>query len=205
MTSNDILRRLRHALLHQQRQMVEMFAKEQPDRRHAQLHSWLLKEAAEGEERDPGFVPCPDSALSQFLDGFIAVRLRVREDVRPQVILRTGSATTRSCTRAAHRPRPREEDMLEHPQARQLQPLQSPGAERPVPRQDHKHHRDLGIRSLAQLPHRPHRQVQVRTEPAARTSPPAGAPEPWAAHRRPSHSRLQAAGRAGHPLFPLAR
>ena len=44
------------------------------------------EQAAEGEEQDPGFVPCPDAALSQFLDGFIVVRRGVREDAPPQVI-----------------------------------------------------------------------------------------------------------------------
>ena len=86
MTNNDILRRLRYALTISNDQMVEMFAKGNLTVDHAQLHSWLLKEAAEGEEQDPGFVPCPDAALSQFLDGFIAVRRGVREDAPPQVI-----------------------------------------------------------------------------------------------------------------------
>ncbi|WP_429128999.1 DUF1456 family protein [Aeromonas media] len=86
MTNNDILRRLRYALAISNDQMVEMFAKGNLTVDHAQLHSWLLKEAAEGEEQDPGFVPCPDAALSQFLDGFIAVRRGVRENAPPQVI-----------------------------------------------------------------------------------------------------------------------
>lgn len=86
MTNNDILRRLRYALTISNDQMVEMFAKGNLTVDHAQLHSWLLKEAAEGEEQDPGFVPCPDAALSQFLDGFIVVRRGVREDAPPQVI-----------------------------------------------------------------------------------------------------------------------
>ncbi|MFM5084299.1 YehS family protein [Aeromonas media] len=86
MTNNDILRRLRYALTISNDQMVEMFAKGNLTVTHAQLHSWLLKEAAEGEEQDPGFVPCPDAALSQFLDGFIVVRRGVREDASPQVI-----------------------------------------------------------------------------------------------------------------------
>ena len=86
MTNNDILRRLRYALTISNDQMVEMFAKGILTVTHAQLHSWLLKEAAEGEEQDPGFVPCPDAALSQFLDGFIVVRRGVREDAPPQVI-----------------------------------------------------------------------------------------------------------------------
>ena len=86
MTNNDILRRLRYALTISNDQMVEMFAKGNLTVDHAQLHSWLLKEAAEGEEQDPGFVPCPDAALSQFLDGFIAVRRGVRENAPPQVI-----------------------------------------------------------------------------------------------------------------------
>ena len=86
MTNNDILRRLRYALTISNDQMVEMFAKGNLTVDHAQLHSWLLKEAAEGEEQDPGFVPCPDAALSQFLDGFIVVRRGVRENAPPQVI-----------------------------------------------------------------------------------------------------------------------
>ena len=86
MTNNDILRRLRYALTISNDQMVEMFAKGNLTVDHAQLQSWLLKEAAEGEEQDPGFVPCPDAALSQFLDGFIVVRRGVREDAPPQVI-----------------------------------------------------------------------------------------------------------------------
>ena len=86
MTNNDILRRLRYALSISNDQMVEIFAKGNLTVTHAQLHSWLLKEAAEGEEQDPGFVPCPDAALSQFLDGFIVVRRGVREDAPPQVI-----------------------------------------------------------------------------------------------------------------------
>ena len=86
MTNNDILRRLRYALTISNDQMVEMFAKGNLTVTHAQLHSWLLKEAAEGEEQDPGFVPCPHAALSQFLDGFIVVRRGVREDAPPQVI-----------------------------------------------------------------------------------------------------------------------
>ena len=86
MTNNDILRRLRYALTISNDQMVEMFAKGNLTVDHAQLHSWLLKEAAEGEEQEPGFVPCPDAALSQFLDGFIVVRRGVRENAPPQVI-----------------------------------------------------------------------------------------------------------------------
>ena len=86
MTNNDILRRLRYALTISNDQMVEMFAKGNLTVDHAQLHSWLLKEAAEGEEQDPGYVPCPDAALSQFLDGFIVVRRGVRENAPPQVI-----------------------------------------------------------------------------------------------------------------------
>ena len=81
MTNNDILRRLRYALTISNDQMVEMFAKGNLTVDHAQLHSWLLKEKGK-----PGYAACPDSALSQFLDGFIAVRRGVREDAPPQVI-----------------------------------------------------------------------------------------------------------------------
>lgn len=86
MTNNDILRRLRYALSINNDQMVEMFAKGNLTVSHAQLHGWLMKEAAEGEEQEAGFVPCPDAALSQFLDGLIAVRRGVRDDAPPQVI-----------------------------------------------------------------------------------------------------------------------
>ncbi|MDO2949497.1 DUF1456 family protein [Aeromonas simiae] len=86
MTNNDILRRLRYALSINNDQMVEMFAKGNLTVTHAQLHGWLMKEAAEGEEQEAGFVPCPDAALSQFLDGLIAVRRGVRDDAPPQVI-----------------------------------------------------------------------------------------------------------------------
>ncbi|QFI55614.1 YehS family protein [Aeromonas simiae] len=86
MTNNDILRRLRYALSISNDQMVEMFAKGNLTVTHAQLHGWLMKEAAEGEEQEAGFVPCPDAALSQFLDGLIAVRRGVRDDAPPQVI-----------------------------------------------------------------------------------------------------------------------
>ncbi|HGY1036367.1 TPA: DUF1456 family protein, partial [Aeromonas salmonicida subsp. salmonicida] len=64
MTNNDILRRLRYALTISNDQMVEMFAKGNLTVTHAQLHSWLMKEAAEGEEQEAGYVACPDAALS---------------------------------------------------------------------------------------------------------------------------------------------
>ncbi|MEW7866526.1 DUF1456 family protein [Aeromonas diversa] len=86
MTNNDILRRLRYALSLGNDQMVEMFAKGNLAIDHTQLHGWLMKEAEEGEEQEAGFSPCPDAALSQFLDGFIAVRRGVREDAPPQEI-----------------------------------------------------------------------------------------------------------------------
>ncbi|MBV7415268.1 DUF1456 family protein [Aeromonas sp. sif2433] len=86
MTNNDILRRLRYALTISNNQMVDMFAKGNLTVDHAQLHSWLLKGAEEGEEQDPGFVACPDAALSQFLDGFIITRRGVREGAPAQVI-----------------------------------------------------------------------------------------------------------------------
>ncbi|WP_421242569.1 DUF1456 family protein [Aeromonas enteropelogenes] len=86
MTNNDILRRLRYALSISNDQMVDMFAKGNLTVTHAQLHGWLLKEAEEGEVQDPAFAACPDSALSQFLDGFIATRRGLREDAPPQVI-----------------------------------------------------------------------------------------------------------------------
>ncbi|SIQ37812.1 Uncharacterized conserved protein YehS, DUF1456 family [Aeromonas sp. RU39B] len=86
MTNNDILRRLRYALSISNDQMVDMFAKGNLTVSHLQLHGWLMKEADEGEAQEPGFVPCPDAALSQFLDGFIAVRRGVRDDAPPQVI-----------------------------------------------------------------------------------------------------------------------
>lgn len=86
MTNNDILRRLRYALSISNDQMVDMFAKGNLTVSHPQLHGWLMKEADEGEVQEAGFVPCPDAALSQFLDGFIAVRRGVRDDAPPQVI-----------------------------------------------------------------------------------------------------------------------
>ncbi|MFM4704482.1 DUF1456 family protein [Aeromonas crassostreae] len=86
MTNNDILRRLRYALNISNDQMVEMFAKGNLPVTHAQLHSWLMKEAEEGEVQEAGFAACPDSALSQFLDGMIAVRRGVKEDAPPQQI-----------------------------------------------------------------------------------------------------------------------
>lgn len=86
MTNNDILRRLRYALSISNDQMVEIFAKGNLAITHAQLHGWLMKEAEEGEAQEAGFAACPDSALSQFLDGFIALRRGVREDAPPQVI-----------------------------------------------------------------------------------------------------------------------
>ena len=58
MTNNDILRRLRYALTISNDQMVEMFAKGNLTVDHAQLHSWLLKEAAEGEEQEAGYAAC---------------------------------------------------------------------------------------------------------------------------------------------------
>ncbi|MGL4251788.1 MAG: DUF1456 family protein [Aeromonas sp.] len=86
MTNNDILRRLRYALTISNDQMVEMFAKGNLTINHAQLHGWLMKEADEGEVQEAGYAPCPDSVLSQFLDGLIATRRGVREDAPPQVI-----------------------------------------------------------------------------------------------------------------------
>ncbi|MGL5374811.1 MAG: DUF1456 family protein [Aeromonas veronii] len=86
MTNNDILRRLRYALSISNDQMVEMFAKGNLAIDHAQLHGWLMKEAEEGEEQEAGYDPCPDAALSQFLDGLIATRRGVREDAPPQVV-----------------------------------------------------------------------------------------------------------------------
>ncbi|MGL6538113.1 DUF1456 family protein [Aeromonas hydrophila] len=86
MTNNDILRRLRYALSISNDQMVDMFAKGNLTVTHAQLHSWLIKEAEEGEVQEAGFAACPDSALSQFLDGFILVRRGAREDAPAQVI-----------------------------------------------------------------------------------------------------------------------
>ncbi len=95
MTNNDILRRLRYALSISNDQMVDMFAKGNLTVTHAQLHGWLIKEAEEGEEQEAGFAACPDSALSQFLDGFILVRRGAREDAPAQVIPnRIGSTTT---------------------------------------------------------------------------------------------------------------
>ncbi|WP_017786475.1 DUF1456 family protein [Aeromonas dhakensis] len=86
MTNNDILRRLRYALSISNDQMVDMFTKGNLTVTHAQLHGWLMKEAEEGEVQEVGFAACPDSALSQFLDGFIQVRRGAREDAPPQVI-----------------------------------------------------------------------------------------------------------------------
>ena len=86
MTNNDIRRRLRYALTISNGQMVGMFAKGNLTVDHAQLHSWLLKEAAKEEEQEAGYAACPDSAMSQYLDGFIAVRRGVRENAPPQMI-----------------------------------------------------------------------------------------------------------------------
>ncbi|MFM5416474.1 YehS family protein [Aeromonas dhakensis] len=86
MTNNDILRRLRYALSISNDQMVDMFAKGNLTVTHTQLHGWLMKEAEEGEVQEAGFAACPDSALSQFLDGLILVRRGVRADAPPQVI-----------------------------------------------------------------------------------------------------------------------
>lgn len=86
MTNNDILRRLRYALSISNDQMVDMFAKGNLTVTHAQLHGWLMKEAEEGEVQEAGFAACPDSALSQFLDGLTLVRRGVRADAPPQVI-----------------------------------------------------------------------------------------------------------------------
>ncbi len=84
MTNNDILRRLRYALSISNDQMVDMFAKGNLTVTHAQLHGWLMKEAEEGEVQEAGFAACPDSALSQFLDGLILVRRGVRADAPPR-------------------------------------------------------------------------------------------------------------------------
>ena len=62
MTNNDILRLLRYAIIISNHQMVEMFAKGNLIVVHAQLHSWMLKEAAEAEEQEAGYVACLDSA-----------------------------------------------------------------------------------------------------------------------------------------------
>ena len=86
MTNNDILRRLRYALTISNDEMVEMFAKGNLAIDHAQLHGWLMKEAEEGEVQEAGYAACPDSALSQFLDGLIVTRRGVREDAPPQVV-----------------------------------------------------------------------------------------------------------------------
>ena len=168
MTNNDILRRLRYALTISNDQMVEMFAKGNLTVTHAQLHSWLLKEAAEGEEQDPGFVPCPDAALSQFLDGFIVVRRGVREDAPPQVIPNriNNNLILRKLRIGLNY---KEEDMLGTLKLANFNLSKS--ELRPVPRQGSQALSGLRGSDPAQLPHRPHRQAQVRTmSPRARVT-----------------------------------
>lgn len=80
MTNNDILRRIRYALSISNDQMITIFAKGNLAIDHAQLHSWLLK------EHEEGIVLCPDSALSQFLDGLIRLRRGEPKDPQPQQI-----------------------------------------------------------------------------------------------------------------------
>ncbi|MGL5947748.1 MAG: DUF1456 family protein [Aeromonas sp.] len=80
MTNNDILRRLRYALTLNNDALQTIFAQGNLAVSHQQLHVWLLKEEEEGCEL------CPDSALSQFLDGLIIARRGARPDAPAQEI-----------------------------------------------------------------------------------------------------------------------
>ena len=145
MTNNDILRRLRYALSISNDQMVDMFAKGNLTVTHAQLHGWLIKEAEEGEEQEAGFAACPDSALSQFLDGFILVRRGAGRCAGPGDP--EPDQQQHDPAQAAHRPQLQGRGHAGHPQAGPLQSLKSELSALFRSR-DHKHYQDCGDQIL---------------------------------------------------------
>jgi uncharacterized protein YehS (DUF1456 family) len=80
MTNNDILRRLRFALTLSNDELVSIGTLGGLTLDHALIHQWLLK------EEDEQYVPCLDSELSQWLDGFIIHRRGKKEDAPAQII-----------------------------------------------------------------------------------------------------------------------